>query len=94
MSGKLNEFISLFIGDSNAPPCGVNQGPIKAEPAAGPSGLDFFNYTLDACQHELPGGTPFTGGGFTNTAVKVAGQVEGGADRDAFHGLIVNVRLK
>jgi hypothetical protein len=94
MSGKFSEFISLFIGEADVPRRGADQGRIEAEPAAGPGGLDFFNRTFDSCKDELAGRTPFLGGGFTDTTVKVARQVDGGADRGSFHSLIMSVLLK
>jgi hypothetical protein len=69
MSGKFDEFISLFVGDPDAPPCWADQGRIKAEPAAGPGRLDFFNGTLDPCEDELTGRTPFLRRSFTDTTV-------------------------
>jgi len=90
MSGKFNEFISLFVGDADAPPRGANQGRIEAETSAGPRGLDFFNRALDSCKDELAGRAAFLGSGFTDTTVKVAGQVDGGADRGSLHLLIMS----
>jgi hypothetical protein len=94
MSGKFNEFISLFVGDPDAPPCGTDQGWVKAETAAGPRGLDFFNRALDSRKDELAGRAAFLGSGFTDTTVKVAGQVDRGADRGSLHLLIMSERLK
>jgi hypothetical protein len=85
MSGKLNELISLFVGHSDAPPRWADKWRIKAEPAAGPRGFGFFDRTLNTCKDELTGGAPFPGSGFTDTTVKIAGQIDGSADRGGFH---------
>jgi hypothetical protein len=85
MSGKLNELISLFVGDADASPCGADQWRIKAQPTAGPRRVGFFDRALNPCEDKLTGGAPFPGSGFTDTTVKVAGQIDGSADRGRFH---------
>jgi len=51
ISGKLNEFISLFAGDT--PTRRADQWRIETEPPAGPSRFGFFHRALDARKNEL-----------------------------------------
>src|ERR1700761_1384121 len=53
MSGKLNEFIRLFVGDTDTPPRRADQWRIETEPPARPSRFGFFHGTLDPRKNEL-----------------------------------------
>src|SRR3984885_7431421 len=85
ISGKLNEFISLFVGDADTPPCRTDQGRIETEPPGGPSRFGFFHGALDARKNELSCGAAFSGCGLMDPAMKVARQVDRGADRIGLH---------
>jgi hypothetical protein len=76
MSGKLNEFISLFVGDADTPPRGPDQWRIETEPPAGPSRFGLFHGALDPGKDELSCGAALSGSGLMDPAVKVAGQVD------------------
>jgi hypothetical protein len=36
MSGKFNEFMSLFVGEADAPPCRTDQGLVETQTTAWP----------------------------------------------------------
>ena len=76
MSGKLNEFISLFVGDTDTPPGRADQWRIETEPPFGPSRFGFFHGVLDPRKNELSCGATLSGGGLMDPAVKVARQVD------------------
>jgi hypothetical protein len=85
MSGKLNEFISLFVGDTDAPTGRADQWRIETEPPAGPSQFGFFHGALDPRKNELSCGAALSGSGLMNPAVKVAREVDRGTDRIGLH---------
>jgi hypothetical protein len=72
ISGKLNEFTSLFVCDTDTPPCRTDQWRFETEPPAGPSRFGFFHGALDARKNELSCGAAFSGCGLMDLAVKVA----------------------
>jgi hypothetical protein len=76
MSGKLNEFISLFVGDTDLPPRRADQWWIETESPAGPSRFGFFHGALDSGQNEFPRGTPLSRSSLMDPAMKVARQVD------------------
>jgi hypothetical protein len=76
MSGKLNEFISLFVGDTDTPPRRADQWRVETEPPAGPSRFGLFHGALDAGKNELSCGAALSGGRLMDPAVKVARQVD------------------
>src|ERR1700691_353592 len=61
ISGKLNEFISLFVGDTDTPPRRADQWRIETEPPAGPIRFGFFHGALDPRKNELSCGAAFSG---------------------------------
>lgn len=76
MSGKLNEFISLFVRDTDTSPRRADQWRIETEPSAGPSRFGLFYGTLDPGKDELSCGAAFSGSGLMDPAVKVARQID------------------
>jgi hypothetical protein len=76
MSGKLNEFINLFVGDTDSAPRWTDQWRIETEPSAGPSRLGFFNGALDPGKNELPCRAALSGSSLMDPAVKIARQVD------------------
>ena len=85
ISGKLNEFISLFVRDPDTPSRRTDQWRIETEPPAGPSRFGLFHGALDARKNELSCGAAFSGCGLMDPAVKVARQVDRGPDRIGLH---------
>jgi hypothetical protein len=75
MSGKLNEFINLFVGGSNPATCRGDQRWLEAQPPAGTIGFVLFKRALDTSENETAGGTPFSGGEFMQAAVDVPRQI-------------------
>jgi len=53
MSGKLNEFISLFVGGTDTPPRRADQWRIETEPPAGPNRFGLLDGALDPGKDEL-----------------------------------------
>jgi hypothetical protein len=76
MSGKLNEFICLFVGEADAPPRWADQRLIETQAPAWPGHFGFFHGALDSGKDELARRTALSGGGFMDPAVKVSGQVD------------------
>jgi hypothetical protein len=72
MSGKLNEFISLFVGDTDTPPRRADQWRIETKPPAGPSRFGFFHGALDSRKNELACGAALSGSGLMDPAVKIS----------------------
>jgi hypothetical protein len=85
ISGKLNEFIRLFVGDTDTPPRRADQWRIETEPPARPSRFGFFHGTLDPRKNELSRRAALSSSGLVDPAVKLAGQVNRGTDRIGFH---------
>jgi hypothetical protein len=85
MSGKLNEFISLFAGDTDTPARRANQWRIETEPTAGPSRFGFLHHALDSRENKLACGAALSGSGLMDPPVKVARQVHRGTDRIELH---------
>src|ERR1700733_932901 len=85
MSGKLNELISLFVGDADTPARRPDQWRIETEPPAWPSRFGFFHGTLDPRQNELSCRTALSCSGLVDPAVKLTRQVNRSADRIGFH---------
>jgi len=85
ISGKLNEFISLFVGDTDTPPGRADQWRIEIEPPARPSRFGFFHGTLDPRKNELSRRAALSSSSLVDPAVKLAGQVNRGTDRIGFH---------
>src|SRR5271166_309669 len=80
ISGKLNEFISLFVGDRNAPSRRPDQRRIEAQPPLRPRRFAFFHGVLDGCKNELASGTALAGGSLVQPAMEVAGNVDRSPD--------------
>jgi hypothetical protein len=76
MSGKLNEFINLFVGDTDTPPRRADQWRIETEAPAGPSRFGLFHGALDPGKDELSCGTALSGSRLMDAAVKIARQVD------------------
>jgi hypothetical protein len=76
MSGKLNEFINLFVGDTDSPSRWADQWRIETEPPAGPSRFGLFDGALDPGKDELSRRAAFSGSGLMDPAVKIARQVD------------------
>jgi hypothetical protein len=76
MSGKLNEVIKLFVGDTDLPPRGADQWRIETEPPAGPSRFGLFDSTFDPGEDELSRGAALSGSRLMDPAVKIARQVD------------------
>jgi hypothetical protein len=76
MSGKLNEFINLFVGGTDTPPRRADQWRIETKPAAGPNRFGLFDGALDPGKDELSCGAALSGGGLMDPAVKIARQVD------------------
>jgi hypothetical protein len=85
ISGKLNELISLFVGDTDTPPRRADQWWIETEPPARPSRFGFFHGTLDPRKNELSCRAALSSSGLVDPAVKLARQVNRGTDRVGFH---------
>jgi hypothetical protein len=85
MSGKLNELISLLVGETDTPSRGANQWRIETEPPAGSSRFDFFHSALDARENELSCGAALSGSGLVDPAVKLARKVDRGTHRIRLH---------
>jgi len=85
MSGKLNEFISLFVGDADAPPRRTDQWRIETELPAGAGRSGLFHGALDPGKDELSCGAALSRSGLMDAAVKVARQVDRGPDRIGLH---------
>jgi hypothetical protein len=86
ISGKLNEFISLFVGDTDTPPRRADQWRIETEPPARPSRFGFFHGTLDPRKNELSRRAALSSSGLVDPAVKLAGQVNRGTEFSEFCG--------
>ena len=76
ISGKLNEFISLFVRDTDTPPRRADQWGVKTEPPTGPSRFGLFYGALDPGEDELSCGATLSGSGLMDPAVKIARQVD------------------
>jgi hypothetical protein len=94
MSGKLNELISLLVGNGDAPPRRPDERRIEAEPPLGPRRFGLFHSALNACEDELAGGTAFASGSFVQAAMEIARKVDGSADGCRLHAKIMIERLK
>jgi hypothetical protein len=76
MSGKLNEFIGLFVRDTDTPPSRADQWRIETEPPAGPSRFGLFYCALDPGKDEPSCRAALSRSGLMDPAVKVARQVD------------------
>jgi hypothetical protein len=84
ISGKLNELISLFVGEFNAPAGGLYQGTIQIQAAARTvfAGLED---TLDAGKDQPPGRTPLSRSGLMEAPVNIPGKIDRRADGTGIH---------
>lgn len=94
MSGKFNELISFFVCDADAPPRRADQGLIETEPPDRSGHFGFFHGSFDPRKNELARGTTLPGGGLMDPSVKIARQVNRGADGIRLHAQIMSGRLK
>ena len=85
LSGKLNDFISLFVGDTDTPSRRPDQWRIEAEPPAGSSRFGFFHGALDARENELSRRAALSGRGPMDPAVKLAREVDRDTHRIRLH---------
>jgi hypothetical protein len=76
-----NEFISLFVGDADAPPRRADQWQIETESSAGAGRFGLFHGAHDPGKDELSCGAALSRSGLMDAAVKVARQVDRGPDR-------------
>jgi len=94
MSGKLNEFIRLFVADSNAPSCRADQRWIELKSAFWPSRSSLFHGTLNPRKNQLAGRTAFARSSLMQPAVEIARNVDRGTNGGRLHIVIVDGRLK
>jgi hypothetical protein len=85
MSGKVNEFIGLFVGDVDTPASGADQWRVETEPPPGPRRFRLFHCSLNSGKNELARRAALASSGLMDAAVKITRQIDRGTDRIGLH---------
>jgi hypothetical protein len=93
-SGKLKEFIELFVRKLEPAAGGWNQRRVEAEPPPRTSGLVLLDGVFNTGEDELAGRTALSGSDLMEPPMKIPRQIDGGSDGTRLHTCIFAPRLK